>query len=278
MRGDPIFNAGLDIERTRQRYSLAEMYCELQGDDWADRQQFLAPVDECDWFTTITEDICDMEGIIEILRLPENNMVGTMPPELSMMSSLEEITFESNSMQGSVPEDYATMSSLRSLDLSSNALDGPIPEFVWDLTPLEVLDLSNNGFTGFIPAIIMTENLRILSLSNNKMNGEIPALFGLLNWNILHLDNNQFSGTIPPDLSSPDIQELLLHNNQLTGTFPADDFVSSEDFAELLTTVMINGNTLIGDVNSMCVLIEDGALETFVVDPGVTCDCCQPAT
>lgn len=279
LRSDPIFNAGLDADRTRQRYALAELYCELQGDDWTDSQQFLAPVDECEWFTVVTaEPICDREGMIEILRLPENNMVGTLPPELSMMSNLEEVTFEGNSIRGTVPEDYVTMSNLRSLDLSSNAIDGPIPEFLWDLTPLEVLDLSNNDFIGNIPAIIMTENLRILSLSNNDMTGEIPVLFGLLNWNILQLDNNQFSGGIPPDLSSPDIQELLLHNNLLSGNFPADNFVNNEEFAELLTTVMIHGNLLTGDVNSMCVLYENGSLETFVVDlDAVVCDCCQPA-
>ena len=271
------------VERIRQRFSMALIYCEFNGDNWLEGELWVSDLHECDWYTMIGVDPCGRHEQYQILRNYGQQMRGTLPPEISMMSSLWEITFSDNLLTGTIPTDFAKLSELDTFSLSFNLFKGTIPQFMWEFEDMIHLDLGYNFFTGTIPDTVdQTEpHLRDLFLENNELNGNIPTTFGNLDWARLHLDGNKFEGPVPENINAGKMRELMLHNNKLTGEFPASSFANEyTGRRSKLEKVTIYHNDIEGDVNEMCKLKTDptiGKLETFIVDPEkVACDCCDP--
>ena len=119
-------------DRIRQRYTMALLYCEWNVEEWNDSELWLSDLHECDWYTMIGVDPCSQNEEYQILRFPGHQIQGTLPPELSMMSSLWEITLSNNLISGTIPEDYYKLSQLDTMSLSYNLFEGTIPDFVWN--------------------------------------------------------------------------------------------------------------------------------------------------
>ena len=80
-----------------------------------------------------------------------NNLTGTLPPELSGLSLVELLGLQNNSrLHGTIPSSMGQLVKLRGLSLSGASLSGPIPEALWQLTQLEKLYLQNNQLTSTI--------------------------------------------------------------------------------------------------------------------------------
>jgi hypothetical protein len=269
------------VERIRQRFAMALMYCEFNGDNWLESELWVSDLHECDWYTMIGVDPCGRREQYQIIRNYGQQMRGTLPPEISMLSSLWEISLSDNLIEGTIPSDFYKLSELDTLSLSFNLFKGTIPEFMWEYEDMNYMDLAYNFFTGTIPNTVhLTEpNLNVLFVENNDLAGTIPETFGDLNWKRLHMDGNQFNGPIPAGINSPRMEELMLHNNQLTGGFPASAFANDlPTGTSKLRQVTIYNNDVTGDVNEMCSLFTTGSLETFEVDKDkVLCDCCAGA-
>ena len=70
-----------------QRWAMAVLYYSTGGELWWDSSDWLTSVDECQWSMGDTESrICDDEGRILQLSLRFNNLVGTLPDELVLLS------------------------------------------------------------------------------------------------------------------------------------------------------------------------------------------------
>ena len=265
------------VDRIRQRFTMALMYCEFNGDNWLESELWVSELHECDWYTQIGVDPCSRNEEYQIIRNYGQQMRGTLPPELSMISSLWEITLSDNLLSGTIPSDFAKLEQLDTLQLSFNLFNGPVPSFVWEFEDMTYLDLGYNYFTGSIPDTVpLTEpNLKTLFLENNDMTGSIPSTFGSLNWQRLHLDGNEFTGTIPADINSANLEELLLHNNKFTGSFPASSFANDFAGKSKLREVTLYNNNIQDDLNEMCQLSKTGKLEVLEVDlDKVNCQCC----
>jgi hypothetical protein len=80
-------------ERKVQRYSLATLYYSTTGLMWKDKDGWLSDVDECSgWHNGAPEDDrCSNEALREF-RLSLNKLNGTIPQELSLLSSLSTCT------------------------------------------------------------------------------------------------------------------------------------------------------------------------------------------
>ena len=268
------------VDRIRQRFTMALIYCEFNGDNWLEGELWVSDLHECDWYTMIGVDPCGRDEQYQILRNYGQQMRGTLPPEISMMSSLWEITFSDNLLTGTIPSTFAKLSELDTLSLSFNLFKGEIPPFVWEFEDMIYLDLAYNFFTGTIPQTVdLTEpNLQTLLLENNDLDGQIPDSFGNLDWKRLHLDGNQFTGTIPGNLNAPRVQEVTLHNNKLTGKFPTNSFANEHAGRKSkLTTVTLEGNSLTNtqaEMEEMCRLFDsaNGVLKTLRTD--IACSCC----
>ncbi|XP_074284272.1 uncharacterized protein LOC141608824 [Silene latifolia] len=80
-----------------------------------------------------------------------NNLVGSIPNDVTKMSSLLSLNLSHNQLSGTIPNNIGGLRSLISLDLSKNKLRGSIPTSMGELYCLSHLDLSYNNLSGPIP-------------------------------------------------------------------------------------------------------------------------------
>ncbi len=168
---------------------------------------------------TIPTELALLTGL-EWLGLPRNQLTGPIPAELGRLTNLEVLGLDGNQLTGTIPPQLSNLTSLRWLALHNNQLTGSIPAELGGLSDLEVLGLDGNQLTGTIPPQLSNlTSLRWLALTSNRLSGAIPAeLGGLGNLENLYLSNNQFTGTLPPQLNDLiKLEDLDLSGNRLSG-------------------------------------------------------------
>jgi hypothetical protein len=75
-----------------QRYALATLYYSTEGDNWIRREKWLSNADVCgQWYAHDPIDKtfikCTSTGAIFSLELMDNNLIGTIPAEIGMLSN-----------------------------------------------------------------------------------------------------------------------------------------------------------------------------------------------
>ena len=107
------------------------------------------------------------------------NLTGTIPPELAVLTSLQDISLERNALEGPVPNSFGhTLPNLLFLSLGKNTyLSGTIPLSIVKLRRLQLLDLMNNALTGTIPVTLFSmTDLDGVYLLRNNLSGTIPEV------------------------------------------------------------------------------------------------------
>jgi hypothetical protein len=205
------------LSRRLQRFALATFYFSTSGERrWARRDGWLSDENECSWYaagddtddTDLLDFRCDgLDEEMKRLRLSGNSLRGTLPVELSLLTSLEVIELSQNLLTGFIPTSLGNMSALREVYLFDNFLSGSIPREMGDVAMLEILDVGasfNALFFNFVrPGIALTivvndqpeynvlaqmipetlgelTNLRELRLARNALHGALPEEFGKL--------------------------------------------------------------------------------------------------
>ncbi|KAH6790460.1 hypothetical protein C2S51_005466 [Perilla frutescens var. frutescens] len=105
------------------------------------------------------------------LDLSDNNLTGTIPVQIALLSKLQTLNLSRNSLTGSIPQNIGNMNLLESLDLSKNKLSGQIPQSISELTFLSNLNLSYNNLTGRIPSGTQLEGFDSSSFVGNELCG-----------------------------------------------------------------------------------------------------------
>lgn len=133
----------------------------------------------------------------------DNNLVGTIPPQLGNLSMMEYLDLSRNELTGPIPPELGNLSNLTNLVLQFNQLNGSLPPQIGNMTSLVNMRVDNNEFTGsLIPELGNLANLAWLEIHHNQLTGSIPTEFqNLTALSKLQLAVNQLSGRIP-DLSS----------------------------------------------------------------------------
>ncbi|CAJ1947807.1 unnamed protein product [Cylindrotheca closterium] len=236
-----------------ERYALAVFYYATNGEGWINQYNFLSNSSVCNWSGSSTFHFgvrfCS-EGSVSMLQLPSNNLEGSLPASIKLLSNLYSLDLPQNRIEGTIPLEISELSKLSSrLDLSYNRLVGSIPpslggrmrnldelllqynrlegeipdELVLALTSLTTLNLASNLLTSTIPEHIgRLTLLQDLRLNDNRLTGEIPASIGFCRQiHKLHLEQNQLSGDIPEtlqNLKNDDAHSfnLYLHTNNFT--------------------------------------------------------------
>lgn len=168
---------------------------------------------------------------LSILALPSNNvtlLVDLLPIEtLQQMPNLSILNLRKNNLSGTIPSEIGMLSNLHSLSLSSNALSGTIPTEIGMLQQIEVLNLHNNKLTGVIPTELgMMTNMIDLAIHSSPLTGIIPTELGDCTTLVqLSVFNTSLSGSIPQEVGllvkNHNLARLLLHrNSKMTGTVP----------------------------------------------------------
>ena len=204
--------------------ALETLYNNTAGAQWTDKTGWLVTTTPCSWY-----GVTCTAGHVTTLDLQDNNLTGSLPGQLSNLTSLQHLLLLRNRLSGPIPTSLGILSQLQELDLSENksnssGLTGGIPSQLGNLAQLQRLRLSNNLLTGAIPSQLGNlPALQVLDLSTNDLTGQIPNNFGgLSNLEELLLANNHLTGSIPTQLTNlTHLRRLVLANNELTGSIPS---------------------------------------------------------
>lgn len=185
--------------------ALKDLHSSTNGDNW---------LDKTNWELTLQNSPppnCNL-----------NNLFGI---STNAMGRVSKINLYGNNLSGSLPNSLGLLSALTELFLGYDPIIGTIPNEIGNLTELRVLSITDCEIEGAIPTTINNlQNLELLYLFNNQLSGTIPAnLDDLTKLEILFLQNNQLSGTLPAALANINsLNRLYISGNQLTGCYPSN--------------------------------------------------------
>ena len=172
------------------------------------------------------------------LDLTFNDLTGSIPPEIELLTNLTYLNLGYNQLIGPIPSEIGNLTNLTGLSLNDNLLTGSIPSEIGNLTNLTGLSLYDNQLTGSIPSEIWNlTNLTRLSLQDNQLTGSIPIEIGnLTNLTYLTLYNNQLTETIPESICDLNINWMYdysfrISTNQFCPPYPSciEDYVGEQD-------------------------------------------------
>ena len=232
---------------------LERLFTETSGPEWFHSRGWLRSNQPCDWYGVTCASGAWPRRITRI-ELPGNNLAGSLPGELSLLSNLrvlivdnrgagirykrlsgiipavfgqlehlEVLRLDDNEFTGAIPPELGKLSSLRTLGLSQNMLTGPVPSSLGNLSALRTLDLSENVLSGSIPdSLQKLQTLEFLGLSGNLLEGPVPASLGkLTNLTALDVSENDLEGSLPEALTNlRQLAWLSVADNDLEGPLP----------------------------------------------------------
>ena len=219
--GTASASAAVTVILHPDRLALIALHNATDGENWRNRDGWLSEAPLESWFGVETV----VDGRVRELRLRNNRLSGTIPPEIGDLMELRELHLHYNGLSGTIPPEIGNLTQLRELQLYQNDFSGPIPSVLGDLTELIHLDLSYNGLTGTIPRELGNlVRLSTLYLEANSLSGTIPPEIGnLTGLTLLWLHNNDLTGSIPPELGNlASLERLALYNNELSGSIPGE--------------------------------------------------------
>lgn len=207
-----------------QRFVMATLYYSTKGDSWFRNDGWLSNESECNWFSKSgNQGSCNSNGNVVNLEIDYNNLQGTVPPELGLLSnSLERINFgggPSAFLSGTLPSELGYLTGILAFATRHNLIKGSIPKEFGSWKNIMQLDLSGNRLSGSLPAEIGNyESLNFLDISLNDLTGTIPTEIGFLKGcQMLFLDGNMFSGPFPSEIGMLNkLQDVTASSNRLT--------------------------------------------------------------
>jgi Leucine-rich repeat (LRR) protein len=224
--------------------------------DWLKEDNWLSAKGICTWYgischhrtgTPADQIHYNDNWGISILNLTENNVRGTIPPELLLVLSdeIRAIDLSGNGIWGDLPLELGELDTIEGLYLDENFIGGTMPGVeLAKMTKLQNLYLAKNILTGPMPSQLSElANLKGLTLHDNQLTGTLPTEIGSMpQLELMYLDLNLMTGTIPTEYGSfPAIHDLRLRNNYFGGTIP-------KEFGNAVTmeTLYLDNNELVG--------------------------------
>lgn len=204
----------------------------------------------CDW-----DGIeCDKNKMVTAIQITGTGFSGSIPDDIGILSSLQEIQMGSNKLYGSIPHAVASLPNLKTVDFSFNRLIGTLPPFL--SSQLSILKLGSNDLHGSIPNVFVKAGknaLLELSVPQNRLSGSIPdSLMDLKLVDFIDLSNNFLHGTIPTSIGKLSmLRNLRLNNNFLVGQIPhtlASSRTAGSNVGDLLEKIHLQDNQLSGTI------------------------------
>ena len=88
--------------------------------------------------------------------MADNDLEGTIPPELGILTDLRTLDLNGNDLTGNIPQELANLPNLETLDLGNNQLTGEIPSSIGSPWSLRNINLEGNPFTGCVPLLLVS--------------------------------------------------------------------------------------------------------------------------
>ena len=211
----------MTVEANPERDALEALYHSTAGENWTTNARWLTDAPLKHWYGVRVDSL----GQVVELNLYENNLTGSIPPELGNLASLRKLRLSINNLTGSIPPELGNLASLETLALYTNRLTGSIPPELGNLAELEGLLLAQNQLAGSIPPELGNlAGLKLLQFHRNRLTGSIPPELGsLAELQQLQLSANNLTGSIPRELENlASLRTLTLAFNNLTGSIPRE--------------------------------------------------------
>ncbi|KMT01481.1 hypothetical protein BVRB_9g214880 [Beta vulgaris subsp. vulgaris] len=214
--------------------------------------------DPCKW----SHVVCSEEKKVTRIQIGHQNLEGNLPPNLSLLTSLERLELQWNNISGpipslnglnslqvimlsnnqfsSIPSDFFDgLSSLQSVDLDNNPLQGwEIPESLKSASTLQNFSATSANITGKIPDFFGPDSfpgMVNLRLSFNSLEGELPRSFDGFQIQSLWVNGQKSEGKLHGRIdviqNMTSLKEVWLHQNAFTGPLP--DFSGLKDLQVL---------------------------------------------
>mmetsp|Transcript_12193 Transcript_12193/g.18819 ORF Transcript_12193/g.18819 Transcript_12193/m.18819 type:complete len:978 (+) Transcript_12193:184-3117(+) len=218
-------NKVYDDHQVVSRFALAS--CFLTWYDynkpWKNKKGWMTSENECKWFGVM----CNEKNEVISLSLRNNQLAGSIPEQLVILSQLSRLDLNDNAITGSIPTELGSLNSLVRLDLQNNKIARRVPTEIGQLTLLKDIDLSSNFISGTLPTSIAScVALQELRLTNNMLITTIPTELGNLgNLEILDLSyQEELHGVIPTTIGScASLNEIRLDiGRKMTGIIPTE--------------------------------------------------------
>ena len=203
------------------RAALMALYEATGGPDWNVSRNWLTDAPLREWYGVGINS----NGRVRSIELTNNNLTGSLPPELSRLTEMFFLSLYSNEITGPIPPELGNLSDLGYFVLSSNNLTGPIPPEFGGLANLQTLELAGNDLTGPIPPTLgRLTKLTYLDVAYNDLTGTVPPeLAGMTSLESMLLTNNAgLRGALPASLTSlRQLRQLRAEGTELCATFDA---------------------------------------------------------
>jgi len=162
-----------------------------------------------------------------VFDLQNTQVSGTIPTEVGLMASMEELFWAEMKLTGTLPTELGLWTNMWIMNLYNNALTGTLPSEIGLLTGMEELYLYSNLLSGSISQEVADlPILLIFNAANNDLTGEIPAYDMVVSGNFTDPDVGAWMSVYS--------RAINLTGNALTGTIPSSMCViDNEDYSLL---------------------------------------------
>mmetsp|Transcript_723 Transcript_723/g.896 ORF Transcript_723/g.896 Transcript_723/m.896 type:complete len:518 (-) Transcript_723:210-1763(-) len=220
-------------EQLVQRYALAclyygtsmvpNLYTKKWVGNWIKKKNWLTSSSECDWYgvTSCTD------GMVDTIGLAENGLTGSLPRELTLLTSLTHLDVYGNILfnYGAEGNEWlGDMTSLKYLSYGNNYFDyDGIPTQISKLTNLVEYDCSYTLYFGPLKneAFEGLDDLQVLDISGNEYNSSVPdSLANLPSLERLYAMDTSLSGSLEFVTKMPVIEEMWVDYNKIDGSIP----------------------------------------------------------
>eukprot|EP00934_Nitzschia_sp_Nitz4_P002572 Nitzschia sp. Nitz4//scaffold214_size40253//1387//19208//NITZ4_007584-RA/size40253-snap-gene-0.62-mRNA-1//-1//CDS//3329542090//2562//frame0 len=227
----------MSTEEIQERYALVVLYYATFGSLWNTTGAYFlnSTSSVCAWRGgeyRLIEQVwvfhdqgvfCNSDNRVNEIWMPYCKLLGKVPSEFSLLSSLESLQLSWNQLTGNLPHNSIPASST-SIDLSHNYLSGTLPPMPASLISI---DLSYNYLSGTLPSdwVETMTNLHELTLYSNDLKGLIPPKWGDFDQlEFLDVGSNDLSGPVPTTIGQMTrLTSLYLVGNVLmTGGLPSE--------------------------------------------------------
>ncbi|KAL7505227.1 hypothetical protein ACHAXN_002717 [Cyclotella atomus] len=209
-------------------YTSPEVTCDVENNETnaiEEYSRWLTGTDECEWY-----GVSCLDGKVRELNLPDNNLIGEMPPEISTLRNLDVLSLNSNCLYGSLPTEFGSMTNLQKLNLEDNGLEGYLPEEFYSMSSLTHLNLASQGendrnCTSSIGSVVDLYT-NSTGESNSGLEGALLQKIGFLrHLKEIRVEENYFSGEITSSIKNlKQLENLTAGWNSITGTLPSELF------------------------------------------------------
>lgn len=128
--------------------------------------------------------VCEATSLA-VLSLNENEIIGSLPQEISNCRRLTHLYLRGNKLSSNLPSSLSRLSNLKRFDISDNAFSGQIPDMS-RISGLLTFLADRNQLTGQVPEFEFS-NLVEFNVSYNNLTGPVPDVKG-------HFSSSSFSG------------------------------------------------------------------------------------